>query len=164
MKATELEQFCEETIDEVYRYARRLTGGDAARTADLVQDTYAKLVRHVDAHDDSAVGLPWLITCCRHRFLDSIRLDRRREKVRQRSWTRPAEARANESRLDVVAALRQLKDLDRVALILRHVNGFSIADVASEIGRSEAATDSLLRRGRERLRKELDQQDQRGDA
>ena len=48
LDSTDLDAFCERTLDEVYRYALRLTGGDPARTGDLVEETYSALLRHCE--------------------------------------------------------------------------------------------------------------------
>jgi RNA polymerase sigma-70 factor (ECF subfamily) len=154
LNSTDLGAFCEGTLDDVYRYALRLTGGDAARSADLTQESYAALLRHVDRHPDEPVALPWLITCCRHRHLDTIRGRRRREHHQIRSWQRPV-IEVEEGHDDVIAALARLRPIERAVLVLRHVDGFSIAETAEAVGKSIAATDSLLRRSRERLRSHL---------
>jgi len=60
MDSTDLTAFCEDTVDDVYRYALRLTGGHPAHTADLVQDTYTALLRHASQYPTEPVRLPWL--------------------------------------------------------------------------------------------------------
>jgi len=52
----------------------------------------------------------------------------------------------------VIDALARLDQLERTVIVLRHVDELPIAEIADAIGQSVAATDSLLRRGRERLR------------
>jgi len=52
----------------------------------------------------------------------------------------------------VLAALRDLPALHRAALVLRYVDDLSMCEVAKTLGRSEAATESLIRRARERFR------------
>jgi RNA polymerase sigma-70 factor (ECF subfamily) len=154
LDSTDLSAFCEQTLDEVYRYALRLTGGDITRSADLTQETYAALLRHVERHPDNPVGLPWLITCCRHRHLDTIRRGRRRDRNQIRGW-QPAVVEADEVQDEVIAALGSLRPDERLVLVLRHVDGFGVAEIADTVGRSVAATDSMLRRGRERLRSHI---------
>ena len=154
LDSTDLEAFCEHTLDEVYRYALRLTGGHAAQTADLTQETYAALLRHLEAHPDDPVGLPWLITCCRHRHLDSMRRRRRRERNQIRGW-QPDTLQPESRDHGVIEALGRLRADERLVLVLRHVDGFGVGEIAEMIGKSVAATDSMLRRSRERLRSQL---------
>lgn len=151
LDSTDLDAFCEQTIDEVYRYALRLTGGDGVRSADLTQETYAALLRHVERRPDEPVGIAWLITCCRHRHLDTLRGSRRRERNQVRGWERPV-LEPPEPQDHVIDALSRLKPEERVVLVMKHVDGFGVADIAAEIGKSVAATESVLRRARERLR------------
>jgi RNA polymerase sigma-70 factor (ECF subfamily) len=152
----DLTDLCDRTVDEVYRYALRLTGGNVTATSDLVQDTYLALMRHLNRYPHDPVGLPWLITCCRHRFLDGLRSARRHEHYRRKAFERerhdhPGDQSALASS-DTIAALHALTDVERAALVLRHVDGMPVAEVATELGRSVAATDSLLRRARDRFR------------
>jgi len=154
LDSSDLSAFCEQTMDEVYRYALRLTGGHPTLSADLTQETYAALLRHVDQRPDDPVGLPWLITCCRHRHLDTVRGRRRRERNQIRGW-QPAVVEVDAGQDDVIAALGSLGADERLALVLRHVDGLSIAEIADFVGKSVAATDSMLRRGRDRLRSYL---------
>lgn len=148
---SDIDELCETSIDEVYRYALRLTGGNAHRTADLVQDTYSALVAHVERHPDVHVGIAWLITCCRHRHLDSLRRRRRRRRNEERAWSPEFSAEVDAGVGDAVLALAQVEEPGRTALVLRHIDGFPNADISSAIGRSVSATDSILRRARAQL-------------
>jgi RNA polymerase sigma-70 factor (ECF subfamily) len=49
-------------------------------------------------------------------------------------------------------ALVQLSDDQRLAVELKHLQGWSVADICKHTGRSEAAVAGLLRRGLKRLR------------
>lgn len=148
---TEVVELCEASIDDVYRYALRLCGGDAHRTADLVQDTFAALMRHLERRPDDEVGLPWLITCCRHRHIDGLRRSQRRVRNEQRSWSRALVEEIDHGVGEAVAALATVDEPGRTALVLRFVDGLSIAEIAEALGRSVAAADSLLRRSRMQL-------------
>jgi RNA polymerase sigma-70 factor (ECF subfamily) len=52
----------------------------------------------------------------------------------------------------VVAALRELPDIERTALVLRYLDDLSVREVASMLKRSVDATDALIRRAKERFR------------
>ena len=64
----------------------------------------------------------------------------------EREWA------AHDLRAEVIGALRQLPAAQRAALILHHVDGLPVRDVAKALGRSASAVESLLARGRERFR------------
>ncbi|MDX2039056.1 MAG: sigma-70 family RNA polymerase sigma factor [Isosphaeraceae bacterium] len=55
----------------------------------------------------------------------------------------------------LAGALNDLPDAQREAVMLRHCDGLSVAEVAAELGRSPAGVASLLRRGLSKLRSEL---------
>ena len=49
-------------------------------------------------------------------------------------------------------ALSDLTEVHREVLVLKYVNGLSIEEIAKVIGKSAAATNSLLQRARQSLR------------
>jgi RNA polymerase sigma-70 factor (ECF subfamily) len=61
----------------------------------------------------------------------------------------------NESLLRLAAALAALPDGQREAIELRHFQGWSLADIATHLGRTESAVAGLLHRGLVQLRAQL---------
>lgn len=140
----------ERTVDEVYRYACRLTGGNQSRAEDLTQDAYLALVREVRAGHLDEVSAAWLVTCVRNRFIDEVRRDVRGDRNLRLVWSGPSEA--PDDRLPTMSGI---DDVARAAIVLHHVDGYHVSDVAALIGKSVRATESLLARSRETLRREL---------
>lgn len=68
------------SFDDVSRYALRLTDGNRAAAEDLVHDAYLAMVRSWNDGSVDRLETGWLIVAVRHRFLNSIRGDRRRER------------------------------------------------------------------------------------
>ena len=64
-------------------------------------------------------------------------------------------AERNEQLVQLAEALSRLPELQREALLLRHCQGWALADIARHLGRTRAAVASLLRRGLEQLREHL---------
>jgi RNA polymerase sigma-70 factor (ECF subfamily) len=146
----------ERTVDEVYRYACRLTGGNPARAEDLTQDAYLALVREVRAGHIDVVSAAWLVTCVRNRFIDEVRRDDRGERNLRLVWSGPSEI--PDERLP---AMSTIDDVARAAIVLHHVDGYHVSDVAALIGKSVRATESLLARSRQTLRREMSRETSR---
>jgi RNA polymerase sigma-70 factor (ECF subfamily) len=64
-------------------------------------------------------------------------------------------AEKNEQLLRLAEALEQLPEAQREAVVLHHLRGLSLAELASHLGRSEGAAAGLLHRGIKRLRELL---------
>lgn len=151
----------ESSVDAVYRYASRLTGGDRVRTDELVQDTFLGVLERIQRGERLQITTGYLIVACRHLFLDDLKAQRRRYVREHRS-----------SRLHVVGdsvlptsdrgatdALADLPNDQRAAMVMRYIDDLPVAAVARELGRSVGATESLLVRARTTLRAVLEQGD-----
>lgn len=139
------------TFDEVFHYAARLTA-DLRRAEDLVSEAYTRLVHAGQGGDVTAVGVGWLITSVRRRFIDVLRSERREERrlrlVKPRG-DEPAPAASSDLTDGLLASL---SDRERAAVVLRYVEDLSVADVARSLSISVRATESLLARARARVR------------
>lgn len=156
MQTAEFVKLYHHTLDDVYRYASRLTGGDRVRTDELVQETYLSVMRRLRSGGPAIEPtLPYLIVACRSRFLDELRAERRRRTREERAAATTPVAPIEVSRLDrgdATTALATLPDDQRAALILRYVDDLTVADIANHLDRSVRATESLLVRARNALR------------
>lgn len=132
--------------------------GDAALAEELTQQAFIQAVRHWQSFDGRADPVTWVCSIARNRLTDHYReLDRQERRhlrlvVREIQMQDAAAGRAVEDREAIMGALRGLPALQRAALVLRFVDGLSVRDVAAELGRSEDATESLLRRAKDRFR------------
>jgi RNA polymerase sigma-70 factor (ECF subfamily) len=147
--------------------------------SDIVQQTL------LDAHRDrgqfrgrtEAEMAAWLRRLLACNLADAIRLLGRskRDAARERSleaaldtssarleaWlaaeqSSPSErAERNEAILRLMDALAQLPEANRQALVLRHCQGLSLAEISTRMGRTPAAVAGLLKRGLAQLRTEL---------
>ena len=65
------------------------------------------------------------------------------------------QAEAHEQAIRLAEALATLPEAQREALVLRHCQGWSLADISRQLGRTPAAVAGLLKRGLRQLRQQL---------
>ncbi len=148
----------------VHRYLPAVTRcaaymlGDAAEAEDVAQDTFLRLHRKLATWEGGEDGLSsWL-----HRVTVNLSIDRRRGPPRPLSLVDAGEI-AEPADLDgpldrkrhIEAALANLPERQRAALILVHYQGFSGREAASTLEVSVEALESLLSRARRTLRNSL---------
>jgi RNA polymerase sigma-70 factor, ECF subfamily len=148
-------------FDDIYRYAARIAGPDQAAAEDAVQEAFVSLVRAVRAGDVEEITVGWLHVAVRSRFIDHARRSRVAERtVMALRAARPAPEPADPA--PVADAVARLDPLDRLVLLQHHVDGHPVADVATMIGRSLRATESILARARIAARRTMGGTDGRG--
>ena len=148
--------FYDDALPRVYGYFLHRTGGSSALAEDLTQETFLAAVRELKkGRPDTPI--PWIYGIARHKLIDHYR---QRERAEHLLLT--AEAHVDEVTVEagsdpgherVVAALAAVPASQRAALVLHHLDGFSMREVADLLGKTEKAVESLLGRGRESLRR-----------
>lgn len=144
------------TVNDVYQYARRLTA-NTAQAEDLVQQVYLELLQTVRAGGLRHIGMGRLIVAVRCRFLDSIR-KRERDQHKVQMMAVNASRDGGVDLTDPVDAAHEfldehgLSDRERAALTLRYIEDLPVPEVASALGTTVRATESLLARARSRIR------------
>jgi RNA polymerase sigma-70 factor (ECF subfamily) len=147
----DLTQLFEQYYDSLVRMLYRRTG-DRDRAEDLAQETFARAVAAPPNNPR-----PWLFAVA----LNLVREDGRRN-LRQgrrlellRADDAPPQGpdvdfERNENSAAVRAALAQLNERDREALLLK-AEGFNYTEIASTLGLSKGAVGTTLARARRRL-------------
>ena len=148
-----------EALPRVYGYLFLRCGADAAAAEDLTEDTFLAAAAELRRGRAVSAPLPWIVGIARHKLLDHYRRQRRAG-WSVLSWE---EARVEVTAPDplpddgpgewVAAALAAVPSPQREALILRHLDGYSVPDVAAALGRSVEAAESLLARGKASFRR-----------
>lgn len=145
----QLLEYYDRSFPAAYRCAARLTGGDRHAAEDLVHDAFVRLIRAVQSGDVSDVGIGWIITTVRRRFIDRSRSSQREERRIRLVASDPVDAPPSNS---YGSTLDGLSDRERAALIFRYVDELPVADVANLLGTSVRATESLLQRAKRKAR------------
>jgi RNA polymerase sigma-70 factor, ECF subfamily len=119
---------------------------------DVVQETFLKLLAHLDAERDLANPRGWLFTVAAH-----AARDRQRRRRRWMPWRPVHDGRVPPPRLPdedgrltrARAALQRLPERDRLLLLLR-AQGLSYRDIAAAAGLNPASVGRLLARAVDR--------------
>lgn len=134
------------------------TLGDREEAADALQEALVSAFRHAGSFRGDAAVTTWL-----HRIVVNACLDRvRRARARRTDPLPPADVAdrrddhaATEARLDVHAALAQLPEHQRVALVLVDLHDLTVAEAAQVLGVAEGTVKSRCARGRAALAQAL---------
>ncbi len=152
---------------ELYGFLRRTTRDDAL-AQDLVQESFLRLMREARAGRPPEQTRAWL-----YRVATNLTISRARLVRTVLAWlgrvasTHPQDTVTESPEVGVLrlersialeSALGQIASDARTALILSG-QGFTGADIARTIGRSEAATRTLMSRARVQLRRILETQE-----
>ncbi len=152
----------EEYSPTIYRFLRRRLDGPDEAVEDLTEDVFVKVYQKLDRYEER--GLPftaWLYRIAHNQLVDYLRSQPR---VSAYSLDDAAVVESRDSRtafgrvLDRAAidpALERLTDEQRQAVQLRFLDGLSVADTATLMGRSEDAVTKLQARALANLRRLL---------
>ncbi len=142
----------------LFRYVNRLVG-DADLAADVVQESFVRLLSH-PLPDDEVRG--WLFTVATNLVRDDARMRVRRQRLLAERYPRPEGGEGPEERIIrrervavVRAALKELAPRDREMLLMRQ-EGFRYSEIADVIGVAPGSVGTLLARALRRFEKALD--------
>lgn len=147
----------------VYRLAYRLTG-NRQDAEDLTQDVFVRVFRSLGTYE--AGNFPgWLHRITTNLFLDRMR---RKSKLRMDGFWEGAEERVESVEVlpesavhdanfdpDIEAALAQLSEDFRVAVVLCDIEGMSYEEISAVLGIKLGTVRSRIHRGRTQLRQAL---------
>jgi RNA polymerase sigma factor (sigma-70 family) len=142
-------------MEDVRRFANRLTGGDADESADLVQETYWRALRSWHTYRPDSPCIRWLFAICLNLF--------RRQWQRGRRVVRLVE---DTDQVDMPLGAPDIAPAitdaaDRLSPILRHVfvlvdlHGASYTEAAEQLGVPIGTIRSRLHRARACMRPSL---------
>ncbi len=141
----------------VFGFLRIRAAGDVALAEDLTALVFLSAVEQFQAGRGDVVTRNWLLTVAKRRLIDHWRrLEVAERKAPLLRPTTPAEdlSLSLSERELVERALAALTITDQAALTMSHLDGMSVPEIAEVLGRGKRATESTLRRARERFRVE----------
>ena len=156
----ELRNLYRSTLPEIYGYLLLHSGGNQTLAEDLTAETYLQATRQFGRGRGTEVTIAWLKAVAKRRLIDHWRrqgaLSRKALRLRNEVVVaaRVAEDDA-EVEIDQQAVYDALNELDpdqRLALVLKHLDGLPVRDIAEILGRTPKATESLLGRARASFR------------
>jgi RNA polymerase sigma-70 factor (ECF subfamily) len=130
---------------------------------DIAQEAFLRLHRHLSTLDPDRDPAPWLYRVTVNLGLSALRRRRRRREatfwgargLAEISAGQPEQERlgdAADARRVLASALDRLSDKERVAIVLRDLEGLEMADVARALGCRRGTVRAHLSRGRLKLR------------
>lgn len=145
---------------KLFRYCYARTS-DRATAAELASHVYLEALRGIDRYVYRGRPLlAWLYRIARNIVSDHLRKQQREAQALQEAGELlephdPGPAAQVSDRQDVLAALQHLTDDQQQIVALRYYSGFSTAEIAQAMGRSERAVYSLEVRALAALRRLL---------
>lgn len=151
----------------IRKYGKRLYGlcmtlcADKHEADDLYQDTWVKVIRSFDSFDTSKDFEPWLTRLCVNTYRDKLRRISRspflnfmsNESKEAVFSTTPAPEREDYS--DLYAAIDQLPEKMRLAIILFYFEDMDISKTAETLGIPPGTVKSRLNKARKLLKEVL---------
>ena len=145
-------------VDKVYGYMLKLTASPED-AEDLVQETFLRVWNKSTTYKVGRVRFTtWLFTIAHNKFIDLYRKKKDRKEVYdEQVFVGNLEdlLQQEEKARALSESLSNLPENQRVAILLSHSQGFTNAEIATILGSSVRAVESILSRGRKTLRKLL---------
>ena len=145
-------------VDKVYGYMLKLTS-NPEDAEDLVQETFLRVWNKSTTYKLGRVRFTsWLFTIAHNKFIDLYRKNKDRTEIYdEQMLARNIEdlLQQEEKAQALSVGLGILPENQRVAILLSHNQGFTNAEIATILGSSVRAVESMLSRGRKTLRRLL---------
>ena len=153
MKSEDFQAVYRELYPSLSRYVHRYTG-DVDATADIVQDSFLRLLEHDVPRDEVR---PWIFVVATNLARDRARTrDRRRRLLiaRRERWVDVGSPHDDVERAERIAAVRRalatLSDRDRQMLLMRE-EGFQYKEIAEAVGVRPTSVGALVARALKRF-------------
>jgi RNA polymerase sigma-70 factor, ECF subfamily len=155
-----LEQLCDQHAAALWRYAWRLTG-DQRRAENVVQETLLRAWRRPHILDNGQSARGWLFTVARNMVIDERHSSGPRREAMSPDGSDvlesagPDKLNAAVNRALVGDAVAQLSEEHRAVVALSYYRGWTIAQIAADLGIAEGMVKSRLHYALRSLRQAL---------
>ena len=156
--APDMDQVYREHSRLVYRYLlSRLK--DPALAEELTQETFYRAVKNCERFDGSCPVSTWLVGIAKNLLKEEARRRSQSELYEETAQTAAAESEALSrlSRLTLLQRLHGLTEPSREVVYLRSFGGLSFKEIGQVFGCSENWARVTFYRAKERLKKEMDE-------
>ena len=143
----------------VYRYLKSVTRNDDL-AEELTQETFYQAIRSIDRFDGSCKVSTWLCAIAKNIYLGYVRKNPQHEDIEEQSIpVESAESRAMEAieKSELLKRLHNLPEPYREVAYLRGLGGLSFAEIGEVLGKTENWARVTFYRGKEKLRKEFEE-------
>ena len=146
-----------EYFDMVWRICFVELSGKKQDVEDAVSDTFLKLLKsYSGSPSDKERVKAWLIVTCQNTCRSQLRLAYRKVISLEGYITDNGELPAPEQSRELAGALSRLGDSERSVIMLHYYFGYSGAEIAGILKMAEGTVYSTLSRGRKKLSKLLE--------
>jgi RNA polymerase sigma-70 factor (ECF subfamily) len=149
--STSFDAFYRETRTRVAHFVYAMTG-DAAEAQDAAQEAFARAWQRWDQVSGYESPEGWVRTVAWRLAINRWRRARNRLHAHVRHGAESSAPAPSEDNVAIMAALRLLPAEQRMAIVLHHLVGRSVAEIAAETGTPEGTIKARLARGRRALR------------
>lgn len=157
-------EFLDDVAPVVYGFVFARVGGNVAAAEDLTQETLLEACRSASSFRGESALTTWLCAIARRRLARFFERERRQalaeaglSLVTDGAPVDQVEAEVDR-RDEIVRALGRLPVLHRQVLVLKYLDGQSVAEIADRLGRTAVQVQSLLQRARSGLRAALEEE------
>lgn len=150
MSTADFDEFYTATSGRLVRQMYLLIG-DASEAEDVVHEAYERAWLRWPTVSGYAAPEAWVRTVARRLAVSRWRKTRNSLTAWRRRSDREDSTEPSEDHVALVAALRQLPEAQRVAIVLHHLADLPVDQVAAETSSSVPAVKSRLQRGRTAL-------------
>jgi RNA polymerase sigma-70 factor, ECF subfamily len=148
--ADDFDQFYAGTVRRVISYLHAVTGS-RAEAEDAAQEAFARAWQRWDKVSGYADPEAWVRTVGYRVSVTAWRKSRTRAAAHRRHGAPEDEPGLSPDYLAIIAALKQISPDQRRAIVLYHLTGLSVNEIARETGTPAGTVKARLARGRQAL-------------